>query len=295
MGMQTMPEGSAPIPAAQRATPKSWTLTEFVLDPLRKQHTQSEANAASVQAYFESEAPFWRSIYARNDVYAIIYQDRQAAVLSQVDRLVLPAAAKVLDIGCGAGLTSVSLAQRGFIVNAIDVAPAMLAQTKRLAKDSGVEQNVRTSEGDVRHLPFPDGMFHLVIALGVLPWLHALDGPMQEMARVLRNGGYLIITVDNRWRLHELADPFAWLWGRGERGRKTRRAVAFPSAKPTRLCYAPACGRFGAQHWDSGRFGSRTTAFRDLGAWRYTAHCRSTSSVASRSSARQVHTISFSP
>jgi ubiquinone/menaquinone biosynthesis C-methylase UbiE len=183
----------------------------FVLDPLRKQHTESNANEASVLAYFESEAPFWRSIYARTDVYAVIYQDRQAAVLSQVDRLALPAGAKVLDIGCGAGLTSVSLAQRGFIVDAIDVAPAMLGQTKRLAKDSGVEQNVRISEGDVHHLPFPDGTFNLVIALGVLPWLPALDGPAQEMARVLRNGGYLIITVDNRWRLHELADPFAWL------------------------------------------------------------------------------------
>ena len=134
----------------------------------------------------------------------------------------------VLDIGCGAGLTSVSLAQRGFIVDAMDVAPAMLEQTRALARDFSVAERVRASMGDVCHLPFPDSTFHLVVALGVLPWMQSFDRPVGEMARVLRGGGYLIITVDNRWRMHELFDPFAWLsrakhglrhslGGRGER------------------------------------------------------------------------------
>ena len=197
---------------------------------------QSEANAVSVRTYFECEASFWRSIYSRDDVYAVIYQDRQAAVLSQVERLALPTGARVLDIGCGAGLTSVSLAKRGFVVDAMDVAPRMLEQTKELARDSSVEEKVRTSTGDVRHLPFPDRTFHLVVALGVLPWLHSLDGPVGEMARVLRAGGYLIITVDNRWRLHELVDPFAWV-------SRAKHGISLSLGRRRERPQAPPCRR----------------------------------------------------
>jgi SAM-dependent methyltransferase len=206
-----MSDASTGIPDPRSGPPKPGTQTALSLNVLQTQHTQGEVHADSVRTYFETEASFWRSIYAREDVYAVIYQDRHAAVLLQVERLALPTGARVLDIGCGAGVTSVSLAQRGFSVDAVDVAPAMLDQTRRLAHDAGVAQNLRTSEGDVRHLPFPDGTFQLVVALGVLPWISPLDGPIREMTRVLRTGGYLIITVDNRWRLHELLDPFAWL------------------------------------------------------------------------------------
>lgn len=205
---------------------------------------QSEAYAASVRRYFESEASFWRSIYARDDVYAVIYQHRQAAVLSEVDRLAWPTGARALDIGCGAGMTSVSLAQRGFLVEAMDVAPAMLEQTRGLARDSCVEERVRTRAGDVRHLPFPDGTFNLVVALGVLPWLNSFDRPVGEMARVLRGGGYLIITVDNRWRLHELLDPFAWL-------SRAKHGVALSLGVRRERATAPPCRRSSIRETDA--------------------------------------------
>jgi SAM-dependent methyltransferase len=241
---QTTPDASETIVGAQPASRRPWTQTEFLLDPRPKQQGQGEANADSVRKYFESEASFWRAIYAREDVYAVIYQDRQAAVLSQVDRLDLPAGARVLDIGCGAGLTSVSFAQRGFAVDAVDVAPAMLDQTRRLAKDSGVAENIRTWEADVRHLPFPDGTFNLVVALGVLPWVASFDGALREMERVLRTGGYLIISVDNRWRLHELVDPFAWL-------SRAKNRVALSLGASRRRPQTPPCRRLSIRETDA--------------------------------------------
>jgi len=46
-----------------------------------------------------------------------------------------------------------------------------------------------------------------VIGMGVAPWLHSLNTAIREFARVLRPGGYLILTADNRWRLNHVLDP----------------------------------------------------------------------------------------
>jgi SAM-dependent methyltransferase len=45
----------------------------------------------------------------------------------------------------------------------------------------------------------------------VIPWLHSPGGGVAEMARVLRPGGELIVTADNRARLISFTDPRAIL------------------------------------------------------------------------------------
>src|SRR5579875_2938744 len=52
------------------------------------------------------------------------------------------------------------------------------------------------------------GSFSLVVALGVVPWLHSPQVAVAEMARVLRPGGYLVANADNRKRLSLLLDPW---------------------------------------------------------------------------------------
>jgi ubiquinone/menaquinone biosynthesis C-methylase UbiE len=174
----------------------------------RSQDSFTEVNG--VRKYFESVALFWRDIYRRHDVNAVIHQERRAAVLSLVDNLPIPPRSEVLEIGCGAGLTAVALAERGHSVKATDLAPPMLALTRCLADESGVGPLVKTQRCDTHDLPFPNASFTLVLAIGVLPWLSSLDAPMREMVRVLRPGGFLIVTTDNRWRLIHVVHPFAW-------------------------------------------------------------------------------------
>jgi SAM-dependent methyltransferase len=45
------------------------------------------------------------------------------------------------------------------------------------------------------------------VALGLLPWLHDPARAVRELARVLRPGGWLIATADNRVRLNFLTEP----------------------------------------------------------------------------------------
>lgn len=164
----------------------------------------------SVSDYFESGATFWRDIYEADDVFSVIHQERRAAVLSMVDSLGVPPRSAVLEIGCGAGTTSVALARRGYVVEATDVAPAMLTLTRELVARAGLDALVKTRTSDIYNLSYPDHSFPLVIAMGVLPWVPTVDEPMREMARVLQPGGHLIVTNDNRLRLNHILHPFAW-------------------------------------------------------------------------------------
>ncbi len=160
-----------------------------------------------VEAHFRASAAYWKEIYQLEGLDATIYRQRKAVVLRLVDKLGLSPDSRILEVGCGAGLTAVALAQRGYVVEAVDTVNAMIDLTRQHAVEAGVGHRVRTSLGDVHHLAFPDCLFSLVLAMGVAPWLHLLNQATQEMARVLKPGGCLILTTDNRWCLNHVLDP----------------------------------------------------------------------------------------
>jgi ubiquinone/menaquinone biosynthesis C-methylase UbiE len=162
-----------------------------------------------VNTYFQIHSTFWKEIYESNGVYAEIHRNRYATVLTWIDSLMLTADSKVLEIGCGAGLLSVALAQRGLHVDAIDSVEDMVEQARRHVMESGTAELLSVNLGNVYSLPFEDGSFDLVIAIGVIPWLEEPELAIQEMARVTKPGGYLMLTADNRARLNVVLDP--WL------------------------------------------------------------------------------------
>ena len=160
-----------------------------------------------VTARFQTRARYWEDIYHGEDVVSVIHQHRRALALDWVDRLGLPDGARVLEVGAGAGLTSVALAGRGYQVTAVDASAAMVDTARRRAAQAAVASRLQVSLGDAHLLPFGCRVFSLVVALGVIPWLHSPERAAREMARVLAPGGYLVVSADNRARLTDLLDP----------------------------------------------------------------------------------------
>jgi 2-polyprenyl-3-methyl-5-hydroxy-6-metoxy-1,4-benzoquinol methylase len=173
----------------------------------RGTNTAATGRQELVDSHFASESARWTDMYARSDLHSLIHQERLALALAAVDRLGPAAGAPVLDLGCGAGVLTVALAQRGFAVEAADTVPEMLDSTRRNAERAGVSAVVRTSLADAHALAFEPGHFELVVALGVLPWLEDPAAALREIARVLRPGGHAIITADNQARLAYFVDP----------------------------------------------------------------------------------------
>ena len=169
-----------------------------------------------VDKLFDTQATYWRDTYKEKDISDIIYQIRQAVALKYIDELSLPKTARVLEIGCGAGLMTAALAKRGFLVEAIDHSQSMVDLTIEHAKQTGIANQINVRTGDIHELSYENQTFDLIIALGVIPWLHDFQKGLAEIARVIRPSGYIVLTMDNALRATTLFDPktfppIAWI------------------------------------------------------------------------------------
>lgn len=160
-----------------------------------------------VNAYFLSTLSDWDAIYHESGVYQTIYQQRRMVALSLIDKLAVPAGSRVLEVGCAHGLTTIALAEREFLVEAVDAVPEMISAARIRAQQSAFVQRVSFQVADIHDLPFPANSFHLVLVIGVAEWLRSLTQPLREIERVLMPEGYLVIASDNQYALVSMLDP----------------------------------------------------------------------------------------
>jgi len=95
---------------------------------------------------------------------------------------------RVLDAGCGTGTNSRWLARQGFKVTGADFSDFALGQAK--------------GEVDYRHedltaLTFPDAEFDADFCIGVLMHIPDVEKAFEELARVLKPGGWLVLAESN--------------------------------------------------------------------------------------------------
>jgi SAM-dependent methyltransferase len=105
---------------------------------------------------------------------------------------------RVLDVGCGhGGIYSLSLAQQGATLVGCDLQHSVMADVHTTAQGLGLGDDAFFLVADGAALPLPLGDFDLVICNCVLE--HIIDdmAALEAMARVLRPGGLLYLTVDN--------------------------------------------------------------------------------------------------
>jgi ubiquinone/menaquinone biosynthesis C-methylase UbiE len=95
---------------------------------------------------------------------------------------------RVLDAASGTGRHARYLHSRGHDVVAMDTTPEMLDKLRAEVPE------VECREGDLENLPFPDQSFDAVICALALTHLETLDRAIAEMTRVIRPGGFVILS-----------------------------------------------------------------------------------------------------
>ena len=117
------------------------------------------------------------------------------------DRLDVGRGERLLDLGCGFGRHSYEALKRGAEVIACDMGMAEVQQVRDLAAmmatsgEIGRDALAAAVQGDAVRLPFDDSSFDKVIASEVLEHVPDDDAAFAELARVLRPGGRLAVTI----------------------------------------------------------------------------------------------------
>lgn len=152
-----------------------------------------------------SLAPVNNSIYdtlgdrwysAQDDPVALLRAEARARNPWVFERIVEHAgpSARVLDVGCGAGLLSNYLARAGMEVHGLDASRDSLSVAERYDET----KRVCYREGDALNLPYPASSFDVVCAMDFLEHVEEPARVVQEASRVLRPNGMFFFHTFNR-------------------------------------------------------------------------------------------------
>jgi ubiquinone/menaquinone biosynthesis C-methylase UbiE len=147
--------------------------------------------------FFDRRAADYDREYSEQTPAGYALRVRRRKVLELFDR----PGSHVLDVGCGPGVMAEEILARGCRFWGVDPSEKMISIARGRF---GGHPNARLVQGDAGRLPFTDSFFDAVLCMGVIDSVPDGHQAVQEMVRVLKPGGTLILSVAN------LLSPYAW-------------------------------------------------------------------------------------
>lgn len=133
---------------------------------------------------------FWGLISPVYDLLENLYNRKVYQGTGQAVAALLSGTDEVLECACGTGAISRSLAPRCQSLTATDFSEGMLRRAKRKLS---AHPNVVVEKADIMRLPYVDARFDAVVAGNVIHLLPEPGKALEELARVLKPGGKLVI------------------------------------------------------------------------------------------------------
>lgn len=109
---------------------------------------------------------------------------------------------KILEIGVGPGKLLIRLAKKGYVITGIELRSGMAYEARRRTKKAGFDIDIL--DQPIYRLPFRNETFDCIVLTFVLGEIADLDTAVNEMKRVLKKGGKIIIIAggmpqDKNW------------------------------------------------------------------------------------------------
>lgn len=145
-----------------------------------------------------------------------------------------PPRATIVDLGCGNCQHSIRLAERGFQVEALDIAEPALKEAHHVVRRRGLEASIHIRRGDLTALEFESDSLQYALCWGVLMHIPKVEKAIREIARVLCPGGIVVVSEINMYSLESWSLRVARRLIRHKTGgNKTPAGVEYWSSRPS--------------------------------------------------------------
>lgn len=103
---------------------------------------------------------------------------------------------KIIELGCGAGQSSIAFSLKGAVCTAVDFSDVQIRRAERLFQDNRV--NIKTVLTDITSLnEFADEEYDIAFSAFALQFVSDLELCFRSVYRILRDGGTLVFSLDH--------------------------------------------------------------------------------------------------
>jgi SAM-dependent methyltransferase len=166
----------------------------------------SEANNNEGKVYraYEKYADrIWENGYRFNPVYIASKALSDWVLLTSIDLK----DKKVLNIGCAEPIDEIQFIEKVSKWVALDINEKLVKAAEEIARRKlhpSLFSKLEFVQGDGTALDFEDSTFDVVVSFSTIehiPYKEARQKVLEEIARVVKRGGYVVVTVPNRWNV----------------------------------------------------------------------------------------------
>ena len=133
------------------------------------------------------ESAEYQAMYAVEDTHAW-FRAKREMIFALLKRFGKDKRCKILDVGCGTGVIASALARMNEVTG-VDISPEALVFAKRR------DAQVKWVKGDAQDVKAQPSSYDVVLAGDVIEHVHDDVKALRHMHRVLKPGGFVIVTV----------------------------------------------------------------------------------------------------
>ncbi|MCY4401312.1 MAG: class I SAM-dependent methyltransferase [Candidatus Poribacteria bacterium] len=137
-----------------------------------------------MREFYETSESYKELLNAHDEVYLRHYVD---LVIRYA-----PSGSKILDLGCGNGISARQFNQAGYDVVGTDISPLFLAEARNWENPK-----LRYQVCDVVELPYENDSFDVICSNELIEHLPDVESALTEMVRVVRQDGRIVLSGPN--------------------------------------------------------------------------------------------------